>query len=94
LITNFTFIFSFLSILFSLAALIIGCVALSFVIGLKNSTHQVVFKPVDETKEMDPFFPEVEEKAEDLLGENPNKRIKKEESFADLSDPNVTSNNW
>ena len=93
---NTLLIVSTLAILFSLIALIVSVVSLAFVIGLKNSTHQVVWKPVDEPKDDDPFdfnnnlYPEDEELV------NPNKRIKKEvkedeEDLVDLTDPTVTS---
>lgn len=73
-------------------ALIAGGAALAIVIGLKNSTHQVVWKPLEPEKHEDPFTEEAEEEE---LTENPNKRIKRqndEEDFADLDDPTVTSN--
>jgi hypothetical protein len=89
---NFYIIISCLAILFSLVALGVGVAALALVIGLKNSTHQVVWKPIEpEEKQEDPFV-SFDEEIKDM--ENPNKRIPKEEPFADLSDPAVTSNNW
>lgn len=101
-----TIVLPVLSILFSLAALTIGCVALAFVIGLKNSTHQVVWKPV-ETEKLDPFAL-TEDEEEEVFETNPNKRIKKEkpfepykndlpqkeEPFLDLDNPNVTATEW
>ena len=33
---------------FSVVALIIGCVALSAIVGLKNSTHQIQYMPIDQ----------------------------------------------
>ena len=82
------------SILFSLVALVIGCTALAFVIGLKNSTHQVVWKPMGPPK--DPFLADEEKEAE-VPGDNPNRRLKREEDtepLVDLDDPNITSNQW
>lgn len=92
------------AIVVSLAALIVGCFALCFVIGLKNSTHQVVFKEMNPPAEvpLDPFS--IEEKEVEHETVNPNKRIKPfekfenaelvktEEEFADLDDPGVSSN--
>jgi Trk-type K+ transport system membrane component len=75
----------------SLAA---GVAALSMVIGIKNSTHQVVWKPVEEVSP-DPFIDSlVEETMEPVLGENPNKRKARtvEEAFADMDDPTISSN--
>jgi hypothetical protein len=91
-------VLSILSILTAIPALTVACVALAYVIGLKNSTHQVVWKPVDPA-EADPFTAQAEEEEETeefKPYENPNKRIKPaaEEDFADLSDPSVTSNDW
>jgi len=76
-------------------ALTVGTIALSLVIGIKNSTHQVIWKPLEEPK-----TPEEVEDEDPFIyseAENPNKKIKPkddEEDFADLSDPSVTSNDW
>jgi hypothetical protein len=40
-------IVSTLAILFSLIALIMACIAISVCVGLKNSTHSIVWKPLD-----------------------------------------------
>ena len=47
------------AILFSLGSLIIGIFALSYVIGLRNSTHQIQFVPANEgltDREVDESF--------------------------------------
>lgn len=88
------------AILLSLAALIIGCVALTFIIGVKNSTHQVVWKEADPAKNVDPFADEIDE-VETVETMNPNTRFKKfenadalktEDEFRDLDDPSISSN--
>ena len=104
---NTLIIISSIAAILSTVALIIGCVALTFVIGVKNSTHQVVWKEADPHKNDDPFTEDEEDfeiQSEPI--ENPNKRIKPttykkfenaellkaEESFRDLDDPSITSN--
>ncbi|MBA3754831.1 MAG: hypothetical protein H0X02_00750 [Nitrosomonas sp.] len=81
------------------AALTVASTALAFIIGLKNSTHQVVWKPLEPEKVEadDSFSTEIQEDA--VVLNNPNKRFKNvikkdEEPFADVSDPAVTSNDW
>jgi arylsulfatase A-like enzyme len=72
-------------------------VSISLVVGLKNSTHQVVWKQMEEPKvdSFDPFATGEEEKE---FGENPNKRhstnttANDQEDFADLDNPEVSSN--
>jgi hypothetical protein len=102
---NAFWVLGIVSILFSLTALIVGTAALAMVIGLKNSTHQVVWKPLEPPKDEDPFAAILGEEPDEVELEglhpslNPNKRKKKEESkpaeeFADLDDPSVSSNNW
>lgn len=96
---NVLVIVSIVAILFALVALIVACVSLAFVIGVKNSTHQVVWKSA-EPESIDPFTAE-EDDLPTIQNENPNKRFKKfenaelsktEEEFADLDDPGITSN--
>lgn len=92
--TNMILSISALSI--SIVALIIGCVALAFVIGLSRSTHQVVWKEANpkETDEIDPFQVPDDFSVQVNLEENPNKRIKKkeddskvkEESFEEITE--------
>lgn len=81
------------------AALTVGSFALAIVVGIKNSTHQVVWKPLEEPKadEAD-VFGTVAEELDNVLN-NPNKKFKNETptedpEFADLSDASVTSNKW
>lgn len=84
-------------------ALVVGGLSLAFVVGLKNSTHNVVWKDVAPNT-LGGSGEEAEEESEDPFvyspEENPNKKIKAktiendEEDFADLSDPSVTSNDW
>lgn len=87
-------ILSALAIILSAIALVVGCVGLSIIVGVKNSTHQVVWKEAP----TDAFNPLV---SDDITEEtefnfNPNKREKTSkmemaDEFADLTDPSVTS---
>ena len=85
------------------ALAVIGCIAgftaVALVVGLKNSTHKIEYRPVEVPK--DPFAEE--ETEEEVLEKtfNPNKRLKiveesrnDQEDFADLDDPTTTSNEW
>jgi ABC-type metal ion transport system substrate-binding protein len=75
--------------------LTVATISLALIVGVKNSTHQVVWKPVEAPSE---------EEEEEILNEvnfqsdeNPNKKFKQpkvEEPFSDLSDPLVSSNDW
>lgn len=98
---NVLVIVSVVAILFALVALVVGCIALSIVVGVKNSTHQVVWKSLEPEK-LDPFG-EIDGDEDEEIDQNvnPNKRFKKfenaelektEEEFADLDDPGITSN--
>jgi hypothetical protein len=101
-----TLVLSIVAIVLSIIALIIGCAALAFVIGLKNSTHQVVWKEAEVPKSDDPFQMDDEEFENESIEEiaNPNKRQKPFEKFEnaelvktgeelhDLDDPGVSSN--
>ena len=87
----------------AIAALLVGAIALvlglgAFVLALamKMSTHQVTWKTVGDESSEDPFQEELPMFSEPELGENPNKRMKREEEedFADLDDPSISSNNW
>lgn len=69
-------------------ALLLSCVSISLIMGIKNSTHQVVWKELEPKVEEDAFH--YEETPPEF---NPNKRMKKEE-FTDLNDPAETANNW
>ncbi len=83
-------------------ALLIATVALALIIGLKNSTHQVVWKPMEPKEMEDPFakeeveFPDLSE----LVGQqNPNKKFNneipvEEEPFNDPTDVFETSNKF
>lgn len=87
-------IFAIVATIIGGLALAISTIALALIVGIKNSTHQVVWKPLEEPKQDDPFAFEPEEE-ENLLN-NPNKRFKndlpkEEPEFADLSDPTVSS---
>jgi hypothetical protein len=76
------------SVIIASIALLISCVSLCLFIGIKNSTHQVVWKEVEPKNEVDDLF-------EDAIEEqNPNKRVKREEPFYDPTDPTETANNW
>lgn len=68
-----------------------GFTAIALVVGLKNSTHSIQWKEVPVEKVEDPFA--VEEEEIDMT-KNPNKRLKIVEEFADLDNPEETSNNW
>lgn len=82
---------SIAAITLSTVALVIGGAALAFVIGVKNSTHQVVWKPVEPTT-LEAESDEDEEE-EEIPAVNPNKRVVREE-LHDLDDPKESSNNW
>lgn len=95
---NILFILSIVATLVSIAALLIGCVALAFVVGLKNSTHNVVWKAAPVSS--DPFAGEEKEDDEEITAEI-NKRFKKHANeelkpadapFVDMDDATVTSN--
>lgn len=82
-----------LAILFSLIALIVGCIAISICVGLKNSTHTIQWKPLD--------FKEVEDPLKEFMDdelvpeENPLKKKKKPkdpEDFAFMEDVTDQSN--
>lgn len=81
-------------------ALTVGSIALAIVIGIKNSTHQVVWKSLEEPKkgEDDPFEEDMDEQFADL-DVNPNKKLKKQkteetEEQVELEDMTADSNNW
>lgn len=67
-------ILSTLAICFSGIALIMGCIAISICVGLKNSTHTIQWKTLDNpfTNDPDPLS----EEADELIKENP-LRVKK-----------------
>lgn len=100
---NFLTVVILFSILLSITAFALSLWAAIMVVGLKNSTHQVVWKPVEPTSPVD-LFSEHNEEFEEELMENPNKRIKpfkpfenpdltvKEKDIADLEDPAISSN--
>lgn len=103
---NMLLVLSIVAILVATAALIVGSMALASVIGLKNSTHQVVWKEAGPKVSADPFeAPDLEDEPEEMLV-NPNKKIPKENftkfsneelnqkdtSFSDLDSPEVSSN--
>lgn len=68
--------------------------AIAIVVGLKNSTHSIQWKEIEEDAVLDPFTPLEEEEVD--MAKNPNKRLKivEKEEFADLDSPEVTSNDW
>lgn len=81
--------------------LTIGSTALAIVIGIKNSTHQIVWKDqVPPTKDdVDPFGESFELSGDDQEYENPNKKLKKQEKkedevHPDLEDMTSASNDW
>lgn len=89
-----------------LIAFACSCVAISFIVGLKNSTHRIEWKTLDTHQEIE------EDEDDELDGEplmevNPNKRIKRNEPFTpfppppkedvpffDEEDPNNTAHDW
>lgn len=92
----------------SVTAITLSCISISMIVGFKNSTHTIEWKPLETPKvEDDPFLSTEDE---DLsVYENPNKRKpkafkinnpfpsevqKEEEPFLDLDNPEVTANNW
>jgi hypothetical protein len=95
-------VLSLFAFTFSLVSLVLSCIGLSVIVGLKNSTHKVEWKTYDPFKEADAELAEPE-----LPLVNPNKiknNLKisdpfppvavEEEPFIDLDDPNQTSNEW
>lgn len=90
---------SIASLSLSIVSLILSTIAIAVIVGFKNSTHKIEWKPLP-THEDDPF----KLIDDDLPFENPNKRkiknpfpkeeVKEDESFVDLDDPNETSANW
>jgi hypothetical protein len=83
------------ALILAILALVAGGAALAYVVGMKNSTHQVVWKDVEppkETEDDDPFI------YDPPIDANPNKKIKtkpkEDDDLVDLDDPAVTSNDW
>lgn len=104
---NILLVLAIVATIVSIAALVVGSVALAIVIGVKNSTHQVVFKEMTPPNvSVDPFEAALDEEPEAQPSINPNKRMKKETfqkfdnselnakdtSFSDLDSPEVSSN--
>lgn len=91
--SNAAFIIAGVAFALSVIGCLAGFTAITIVVGLKNSTHSIQWKEIDTAKPIDPF--EVEEEEVDMTV-NPNKRLKvvKDETFADLDNPEVTSNDW
>lgn len=99
---------SLTAIFLSAVALALSCAAIAAIVGFKNSTHTIEWKPLETAKvDDDPFAVPDEEEIANM--DNPNKRkpksfkivnphpteaVKEEEFFADLDDPNETANNW
>lgn len=78
-----------LAILLSCIALTIGCIAIALVVGLKNSTHTIQWKTLDNphTSQDEEEIPGLEEEeSNDPLAENPLKRKKKESEPAPQAD--------
>lgn len=87
------------AIILSTLSLLLSTVAVAFVVGFKNSTHTIEWKPLTPPEEeKDPF---TEEPIDETL--NPNKRkpriknpfpveeVKEEDPFIDFDDPNITT---
>lgn len=99
--------FSITALLFAVVALTIGCIGLSVIVGLKNSTHKIqVYDPAtNKVANLGEDFNDEEPEAEMV---NPNKRkvvqqdfvpfsnpeVKEEEPFIDLDDPNTIAHDW
>lgn len=74
------------ALIFSVVALIIGCISLSLIVGLKNSTHKIQM--------FDPFTNEVSDIGEEAgvpSKKYDNSTKEDEEPFVDLDDPNIMS---
>jgi hypothetical protein len=91
-------IISALAICLSTVALIVGCIAISICVGLKNSTHTIQWKTLD-----NPFKDEAEEllnetdpelNGGDPFAENPlrRKKEKEPEDFSFMEDVSEHSN--
>lgn len=92
--SNAVFIIAGVAFALSVIGCLAGFTAIAIVVGLKNSTHSIQWKEITPSPEsLDPFA-EVEEETD--LTSNPNKRLKivEKEPFADLDNPEVTSNDW
>lgn len=92
-------IFAIVAVIIGGIALCLSTISLALIVGVKNSTHQVVWKPLDEPRvdEADQFTEDGPDTSNVL--NNPNKKFKneipkEEPEFADLSSPEVTSNQW
>lgn len=80
---NLSLVLSSVALLIGVFAFACSCVAISFIVGLKNSTHKIEWKTYDPDRDS----PSEEEGVEEDIGipmmeENPNKRIKRNEPFA------------
>lgn len=97
MISTLLMVVAALALFIAAVAFVMATIALILVYGMKNSTHQVVWKNVTPPEENnDPFAVDREEEE---VGENPNKKLNKTkkvkaEDDVDLSDPTVTSNDW
>ena len=92
-----------LSLILSIVSLILSTIAIAVIIGFKNSTHRIEWKPLEPVN-ADPFSEKEDEadveawRAEFLKPKIknpfPKVEIKEDEPFADLEDPNEISHNW
>jgi hypothetical protein len=95
-----------LTIPLSCIAILLSCVAIAVVVGLKNSTHRIEWKTLDTANAESPEESEDMDE-EGMMEENPNKRRlknapfapfpdppKEEEPFFDEDDPNNTSHDY
>lgn len=105
---NLSLVLSCVGLAIGLLAFTCSCVAISFIVGLKNSTHKIEWKTWSPTGAESPSEEEEEDdEFEGMLEENPNKRRvrnepftpfpeppKEEEPFFDEEDPNNTSHDF
>lgn len=105
---NLATVIACVGLLLGMAAFVCSCVAISFIVGLKNSTHRIEWKTFDpHGNKSQEDEPEEEIDGEAMILDNPNKRVKKnkpftpyppesktEEPFFDEEDPNNTSHDF
>lgn len=89
----------------SCIAILLSCIGLAIIVGLKNSTHKIEWKTLEPVKEEQEEFTELD--GEPMMVTNPNKKIsrlqpfepfppppKEEEPFFDEEDPNNVSHDY
>lgn len=82
---NLSLVLSCVALSIGLIAFTCSCLAISFIVGLKNSTHKIEWKTYNPYDEDETPRKKTDEPEEELDGEammvNPNKRIPRQEPF-------------